>query len=221
MSQIMLESSVKKKIEFFLHNIKAQAMTKITNSNANCLVKFKENYKIKKSLSEYNIKIKAIKNKINKHIKEDYIKSKYNKFNRVTIFNNKIKQELTEELKNNTVMILENFREEIPNEWSNAIKWFIKNLKSDNYKFTVNIVPWVTNVLDSILETELDDYRLIDDVYDKYDGLWDKNIIKIQRWFRRIKFTKKLWPLIEEVVKIYYHPNSNYLQRVIKDFSYE
>jgi NDP-sugar pyrophosphorylase family protein len=51
-------------------------------------------------------------------------------------------------------MILENFREEIPNEWSNAIKWFIKNLKSDNYKFTVHIVPWITNVLDSILETE-------------------------------------------------------------------
>lgn len=196
-------------------------MTKIKTAKTYNLDKFKENYKIKKSLSEYHVKIKVIKNKINKHIKEDYIKAKYNKFNRVTLFNNKIKQELTEELKNNTVMVLENFREETPNEWSNAIKWFIKNLKSDNYKLTVQIVPWIINVLDSILETELEDYRFIDNVYDKYDEMWDENIIKIQRWFRRIKFTKKLWPLIEEVVKIYYHPNSNYLQKVVNEFSYE
>ena len=167
------------------------------------------------------------KRKFTADVVENYKRLKtMNSFNKYVFFSKKKVHNISQICRNNTIDILQNnmvgiiqsLKEIIPTKNFKKLPVFLSKIKSMTYILDLNEVMLITTLLELIKDDDIEDVELYDKTYDEYDEILDNNIIRIQRWYRRMKFTKKLWILIEKVVEVYYHPNSKHMERFMRSY---
>ena len=156
-----------------------------------------------------------VKRKFDEYYIENYKRLKaMNSFNKYRYFSKKINHNISYTCRINTVNILRYGNESI----DRMMNIWLSMLQDETYNMTLNDIVGALDNLDYIGDENILDMEIYEQTYDEYFNALDENIIRIQRWYRRIKFIKKLWVLIEKVVEVYYHPESKHMARLMQNW---